>query len=235
LPFCWKCGTELDEDAKYCSKCGMAFDSRTAPVDMGFLGGRSQFIITSKLEDLKDTGSIMCRGGEILVYFKHKHTWKPPKRRTTFGRPEAKTTDIRIESIDKTLLGEIHEFPPPRVWMWEQRPIRTWEIHNAKTGLKGIVREKHTTWSSDWVLENLAGEVIAEIKGNRKKKDYEILSKTNQIIARCYRSETIGKNSYYVDTQHSEIDLFLLLSYILVLHHAKSYPNFVRRGYVSGS
>lgn len=235
MPFCCKCGTELSGNANYCPKCGMSIGFKREQLDADFLGGRTQFIMNSKLENFKDTGSIMGRDGELLAYFEHRHTWKPPKHKPTFGKPEAKATDVRILSVDKTLLGEIHEYPPPKVWMWEQRPVRTWEIHNSKTGLEGIVREKHKTWSSDWVLENLAGEVIATINGNREKRDYEILSKGNKIIARCYRSETISKNSYYVDIHHSEIDLFMLLSYIIVLHHAKSYSHFVRRGYMKPS
>jgi hypothetical protein len=38
LPFCSKCGTELVEGAKYCSKCGMAVDSTAIRSERGTLG-----------------------------------------------------------------------------------------------------------------------------------------------------------------------------------------------------
>ena len=38
MPFCSKCGTELVEGAKYCSKCGMAFDSIAMRSERGSLG-----------------------------------------------------------------------------------------------------------------------------------------------------------------------------------------------------
>ena len=65
-------------------------------------------------------------------------------------------------------------------------------------------------------------KIIATVKGNRKKKDYKILTKRNESITRCYRSEKIGKESYYADIKRSEIDLFLVLSYIIILDLAKT-------------
>jgi len=184
-----------------------------------FFGGRTQFIITSKLENYKDTGSIMDTDGEIIAYFKHTHSWKTQNGPKWWrNKKEAKTTDIQIEGIDETLLGEIHETPPPMM----SRIIRKWEIYNSKKELEGIVREKPEFIGSSWVLENLEGKVIATIKGNRKKKDYEILTKRDETIAHCYRSEKIGKESYYADIKRSEIDLFLVLGYIIVLDLAKT-------------
>ncbi|UCC57992.1 MAG: hypothetical protein JSW14_06430 [Candidatus Bathyarchaeum sp.] len=132
---------------------------------------------------------------------------------------EARTTDIRLEAIDGTLLGEIHEVPPPLMTM---KLKRKWEIYNFKKELKGIVREKPKFIGSDWVLENIEGKVIATIKGDRKKKDYEVQTKEKQVIARCYRDASISKDSYQVDILGSEIDLFLVLTYIIVLDHVKS-------------
>ena len=184
-----------------------------------FFRGRTRFIITSELEDLKDTGSIMGTDGKIIAFFEHMHSWKTrngPK--WWLNKKKAKTTDIQFVGIDKTLLGEIHEIPPPMM----SRIIRKWEIYNSKNELEGIVREKPEFIGSSWVLENLEGKVIAAVKGNRKKKEFKILTKGNETVARCYRSEKIGKKSYYVDTNRSEIDLFLVLSYIIVLDLAKT-------------
>lgn len=182
-------------------------------------GGRTQFIITPKLEDYKDTGSIMDTDGEIIAYFKHTHSWKTQNGPKWWrNKKEAKTTDVQIVGIDETLLGEIHEIPPPMM----SRIIRKWEIYNSKKELEGIVREKLGFIGSSWVLENLEGKVIATVKGNRRKKDYKILTKRDETIARCYRSEKIGKESYYADIKRSEIDFFLVLGYIIVLDLAKT-------------
>ena len=195
--------------------------------EMGVFGGRKRFIVQSKLENLKDTGSIMDANMKILAYFKHKHTWKHPPAPIKILWQEARTTDIRIERIDETLLGEIHEIPPPALTL---RLIRKWEIYNAKKELKGVVKEKPKFTGSDWVLESPDGKVIATIKGNRKKKDYEVQTKEKQVIAHCYRDASMGKDSYQVDILSSEIDLFLILSYIVVLDHVKS--AWVKRGYM---
>ena len=184
-----------------------------------FLGGRTRFIITSELEDCVDTGSIMDNDGEIVAYFEHMHSWKTRNGPEWWrNKKQALTTDIQLVGIDETLLGEIHEIPPPMM----SRIIRKWEIYNSKKELEGVVREKPEFIGSSWVLENLEGKVIATIKGNRTKKDYKILTKRNETIARCYRSEKIDKKSYYVETKRSKIDLFLVLSYIIVLDLAKT-------------
>jgi uncharacterized protein YxjI len=195
--------------------------------EMGIFGGRKRFIIQSKLENLKDTGSIMDANMKILAYFKHKHTWKPLPESTPYYWQEARKTDIRLEAIDGTLLGEIHEIPPPALTL---RLIRKWEIYNAKKELKGVVKEKPKAIGSDWVLESPDGKVIATIKVNRKKKDYEVQTTEKQVIARCYRDASMGKNSYQVDILSSEIDFFLILSYIVVLDRIKW--AWVKGGYV---
>jgi hypothetical protein len=194
------------------------------------LGNRNRFIITSKLKDDKNVGSIRGTDQEILTYFVHKDVWKPHDRWRggIFGRPEYKTTDIRIESVDKTLLGEIHEFPIFR-WMTSNGPFirRIWEIHRVKTGLEGVVRDKASLFSSDWILETIVGETISSIRGNRWKKNYEILSKRKKTFARCYRGKLMDKNSYFLDIQRFEIDLFLLLSYVIVLDCASKRNFFI--------
>jgi uncharacterized protein YxjI len=184
-----------------------------------FFGGRTRFIITSNLEDCKDSGSIMDADGKIIAYFEHTHSWKTRNGPKWWrNKKEARTTDIRVVGIDKTLLGEIHEIPPPMM----SRIIRKWEINNSKKEHEGIVREKLEFIGSSWVLENLEGKVIATVKGNRRKKDYKIIRNRGETIARCYRSEKIGKKSYYADIKRSEIDLFLVLGYIIVLDLAKT-------------
>lgn len=226
MHFCWNCGTKLgDEIVKYCPRCGIAIGTNKKPQKKIFLKNRNQFIVTSNLKDNDNIGTIMGTDQQILLYFIAKHTLKPLNGWWTggFGKAEAKTADIRIESPDKALLGEIHEIPIYRTMTRHRINItRIWEIHRTKIGLEGIVREiPRFPFSSDWILENLAGETISSIRGNRKKKNYEILTKRKKPFAYCYQDDKIRKNSYYLDMQRFEIDPFLLLCYVIVLDRVK--------------
>ncbi len=190
---------------------------------MSIFETRKSFVIASELKDLKDAGSIMDRTMKTLATFKHTHSWKVPSGYPgplgplSFP-PEAKTTDIQIEAVDHSLIGEIHEFPPP---MGSFRLIRTWEIYNDKRELVGIVKEKPKFVGADWVLQNPNGAVIATIEGDRKKKDFRILSSKNQIVASCYVDQGIGEGLYRLDIMGVDIDSFLVLSYVIVLEHVK--------------
>jgi uncharacterized protein YxjI len=179
---------------------------------------RDQFIIKSEIKDRKDTGGILDTSMGVLAYFKHTHSWKNPGgSRFNIGK-QAKTTDVVIEATDKTLLGEIHEIPPP---LMSLRLIRKFRIHNNKEELIAVVREKPKFMGSDWVLENPKEEVIAITKGKWKKKNYEIISKEKHGIARVFRDSSLDKDSYKVSIFGSDIDLFLILCYVVVLDLAK--------------
>jgi uncharacterized protein YxjI len=178
--------------------------------------GRTRFIVQRQLTDFKDTLGIMDADMKLLCYVKHQHSWKMP--RVWKGMPIAsrvRTTDVRLEGIDGALLGEIHEIPTGTM-----RMIIRWEVYDEKGGFKGAVKEKPKFIGSDWVLENAEGNVVATIKGDRKKHDYEILTadRYEQAIARCF---IISENSYGIDILLSNLDPFLVLSYIVVLDLAK--------------
>ena len=185
---------------------------------MKIFSGRDQFIIKSKIKDLKDTGGILDNSMGVLAYFKHTHSWKNPGgSRFNIGK-QAKTTDVVLETTDKTVLGKIHEIPPPLMSM---RLIRKFRVHNNKEELIAVVREKPKFRGSDWILENPNEEVIAITKCKWKKKDYEIVSKEKHGIARVYRDSSLDKDSYKVSIFGSYIDLFLILCYVVVLDLAK--------------
>lgn len=170
-----------------------------------------------QLAGFEDTLGIMDADMRLLCYVKHQHSWKMPQ--VWKGMPitsRMRTTDVRLEGIDGALLGEIHEIPSGTM-----RVIRRWEVYDEKGDFKGAVKEKPKFIGSDWVLENAGGDVVAAIEGDRKKHDYEILTadRYKQTIARCF---IISENSYGIDLLLSDLDPFLVLSYVVVLDLAKA-------------
>lgn len=188
---------------------------------MEALSEQSNFIVKSKLKDLRDTGGIFDSNMRVLAYFKHEHTWRTPRGPIRIAK-QARATDIYLESFDGNLFGEINEIPPKLVSM---RLIRTFEIYNDKKELVGVVREKPKAFGfPDWVLENVEEKAIACMVGDRKKKDYEIQTPDGEFLARCFRDSSLDKDSYKVERRivGGGVDLFLLLCYIVVLDLAKT-------------
>jgi uncharacterized protein YxjI len=190
--------------------------------------GKERFIIDHRLKGFKETGGILDPWMGVLAYFKHEHTWKstlkaapgpswinPPPS----SRWKTRTIDIVFETFHGALLGEMHEIPPELMTIQSRKK---WEIYNAENELQGVVREKPKAFGSDWVLENSNGELIASIKGNVDTKEYEIHNNREEAIARCYWNEAISEECYIVDILDSEFDLFLVLSYIIILDFADS-------------
>lgn len=190
--------------------------------------GKERFIIDHRLKGFKETGGILDPWMGVLAYFKHEHTWKsiikaapspswietPPS-----SRWKTRTIDIVFETFHGFLLGEMHEIPPGLMTIQSRKK---WEIYNAENELIGVVREKPKAVGSDWVLENPNGEIIASIKGNVDTREYEIHNDREQAIARCYWNEAISEECYIVDILDSGFDLFLVLSYIIILDFADS-------------
>jgi uncharacterized protein YxjI len=172
--------------------------------------GRNRFIVKRELKNFKDTLGILGADMNPLCYAKHQHSWKDMGLGSRM-----KTTDVRLEGIDGTLLGEITEIPVPQMPI---RVMRKWKIYDSQGEFKGAVKEKLKFIGSDWMLESVDGNVIATMKGDRKKHGYEVLTADKQVIARCY---AIGENSYGVDILRSDFDYFLILNYIVVLDLAK--------------
>jgi hypothetical protein len=108
--------------------------------------------------------------------------------------------------------------------LFSTRLIRKFEIYNDHKELVGVVREKPKAFGSDWVLENVDRKVIAFMVGDRKKKDYEIQTPAGEFLARCFRDSSLDNYSYMVEKRISggDVDLFLLLCYIVVLDLAES-------------
>ena len=190
--------------------------------------GKERFIIDHRLKGFKETGGILDPWMGVLAYFKHEHTWKsifkaapgpswiktPPN-----SRWRTRTIDIVFETFHGALLGEMHEIPPELITIQSRKK---WEIYNAENELQGVVRENPKAFGSDWVLENPNGEIIASVKGNVDTKEYEIHNNREQVIAQCYWNEAISEECYVVDILDSGFDLFLVLSYIIILDFADS-------------
>lgn len=188
--------------------------------ELGVFNGYKSFIVKSQVENFKDTGGIFDSKMGLLAYFKHEHTWRSPRGPIKVGK-QARATDIYLKRADDSLFGEINEIPPKLISM---QLIRTFEIYDERKELVAVVKEKPKAFgSADWVLLDLQEKVIASIVGDRKKKEYEIQSSGGQAIARCSRDSSLGKNSYRVDVfGGGDIDMFLILCYVVVLDLAKA-------------
>ena len=198
---------------------------------MEILGNNKSFIFQPNLEDQKDTVGIFDLDMNLLAYYRHEHTWRSPRGPIRISK-RARVTDVYLESVDGTLFGEINEIPPK---LFSSRLIRKFEIYNDKKELVGKVREKPKMVGSDWVLENLDEKVIAVIVGDRKKKNYEIQSRLGVVLANCFVDSSLDDDSFRVNIFKSGTDLFLVLSYVIVLDLAKTAWTTSDGGFIGGS
>lgn len=180
--------------------------------------GHSSFIFQSKTKDKKKIIEIFDSKMKLLASCRHKHTWKSPAG-SFRSDLQSRTTEIILEGFDGTFLGEINEIPPQLISF---RLIRKFEIIDDKKKLLGRVREKPKFIGSTWVLEDSKEKKIAEIVGDRGGKDYRIKSPDGELFAKCYRDSSMDRDSYRVDVFVGWDNLFLVLSYVLVLHVAKT-------------
>ena len=149
------------------------------------------FIIQSKWEDREDIGCIMDLDMNILTFFLHSEKWKPPRSKDGRFLPrlgKGLTADFWLETNDGTKIGEIYGFPAP---LYSVIRRNNYEIYNTENKLVGVVWEKIKQFGSKWVLEDSESKIIAMIKGNRREKNYKVISQKNQMVARCYRNSGI--------------------------------------------
>jgi uncharacterized protein YxjI len=176
---------------------------------------RTNFIFKHEQED---SISIFGEDSTPLFSATHDHSMKTPHVVGDMPLPftRMKTTDILIKGKDGESLGEIHEVPTGTM-----RVIRKWLLYDQKGTQKGVVTEKPKFVGSDWVLKDVNDNLLAIAEGDRKKNNYEILTpdKGKQLIARC---SSQGKDSYRVEVMASNLDTFLVLSYVIVLDFAKT-------------
>jgi len=171
-----------------------------------------------KHEQKNSKGIISILGADLkpLCAVNYDHSWKMPKiwNDVPINR-RMRSTDVRVEGKNGELLGEIHEIPTGTL-----RLIRKWEVQDEKGVSKGVVAEKPKFVGSDWVLENVEGNLLAVIEGDRKKHNYEVVTpdRSRKTIARC---SILDKDSYRLEIMVSNIDFFLVLCYVIVLDLAK--------------
>ena len=185
---------------------------------MEILGNNRSFVFQPNLEGQKDTVGIFDLDGNLLACYRHEHTWRSPRGPINVGS-KARATDVYLESVGGKLFGELNEIPPK---LFSTRLIRKFEIYDEKKELVGRVREKPKMVGSDWVLENLDEKIIAEMVGDRKKKNFEIKSPRGEVFAKCFVDSSLEGDSFRVDIFKSVVDLFLVLSYVIVLDLAKT-------------
>jgi hypothetical protein len=181
--------------------------------------GHSSFIFQKKPKGHNNIVEIFDSRMRLLASCKRKRVWKSPDGPFKINK-QAYSSDIFLEDFSGRILGEINEIPPQ---MFSMRLIRRYKIYDDDTRLIGVVREKPKAFGSTWVLfdrneENLIGEIV----GNRKKKNYKIESSRDEVLVKCYRDSSLDSNSYRVDTFVGWDRLFLVLCYVLVLDLAKT-------------
>ncbi len=187
---------------------------------------KANFVFKHGQKDSKDSISILGEDSKLLCSVSYDHSWKMPQmwgNMPTNRRMIA--TDVRIEGVDGVMLGEIRETPTGTM-----RLIRKWEVFDKTGAFKGVVVEKPKFIGSDWVLEDVEGHLLAVVEGDRKKKNYEIVTpdKGKQIVA---RSTSLDEDSYRVELMTSGIDTFLVLCYAVVLDIAKTAAVIKARGF----
>ncbi len=175
---------------------------------------RTSFIFK---HEKNDSITVFGRDSKPLCTVIHEHSMKMPQVLGNLPIPrEMRTTDVKMEGTDGRLLGEIHEFPTGTF-----RLIRKWKVFDQRGTPKGVVTEKPKFMGSDWVLEGTEGNLLALVEGDRKKLNYEIVTpdRGKQCIARC---TGMDEDSYLVELMISNIDSFLVLSYVIVLDLVKT-------------
>lgn len=181
---------------------------------------KTSFVFKHEQRDSKDSISMFGEDSKLLGSVSYDHSWKIPQwwgnMPTNRKVRKLRTTDVKIEGKDGELLGTIHETPTGMM-----RLIRKWEVFDKTGACKGVVVEKPKFIGSDWVLENVEGNLLAVVEGDRKKNNYEIVSpdRSKQSIARSTR---LDEGSYRVELMISGIDSFLVLGYVIVLDLAKT-------------
>jgi uncharacterized protein YxjI len=191
---------------------------------MGF-SVETKFVLKHEEKDSKDIISILGADLKPFCVVNYDHSWKMPKIWNDVPtNKRMRSTDVRLEEEDGNLLGEIHEIPTGTL-----RLIRKWEVCDETGVFKGVVTEKPKFIGSDWMLEDVEGNLLASVEGDRKKHNYNIVSvdRNKQTIARC---SSLDKDSYKLEIMVSKVDSFLVLCYVIVLDLAKTSAVIERRG-----
>jgi len=120
------------------------------------LFGKASFIFKHDQKDSKDSISVLGEDSKFLCSVFYEHSWKMPQMWGNIPtNRRVRATDVRIEAVDGVMLGEIHENPTGIT-----RLIRKWEVLDQKGAGKGVVVEKPKFIGSDWVLEDVEGNLV---------------------------------------------------------------------------
>lgn len=189
---------------------------------MGF-SEMANFVLKHEQKNFKDTISISRADLKPFCVVDYEYSWKMPKIwNVVLINSRMRSTDVRLTGAEGALLGEIHEIPTGTL-----RLIRKWEVYE-KGVFKGVVTEKPKFIGSNWVLEDVKGNPLASVEGDRKKHNYEVVTsdRDKQMIARCFSLEN---ESYGLEILVSSVDSFLVLCYAIVLDLAKTHAVVERR------
>jgi uncharacterized protein YxjI len=183
----------------------------------------TKFVLKHKQKNSRDIISIMGADLKPFCTVRYDHSWKMPRIWNDVPtNRRMRTTDVRLEREDGELFREIHEIPTGTL-----RLIRKWEVSDEKGISKGVVTEKPKFVGSDWVLEDVEGNPLASVEGDRKKRNYEVITpyRYKQTIARC---SSIDKDTYKLEVMISNVDSLLVLCYVIVLDLVKT-PAVIKR------
>jgi uncharacterized protein YxjI len=189
------------------------------------LSGETKFVLKHEQKNSRGIISILGADSKPFCVVTYDHSWKMPKIwKDLPTNRRMRSTDVRLEGQTGALFGEIHEIPTGTL-----RLIRKWEVCDEKGIAKGVVTEKPKFVGSEWVLEDVEGNPLASVEGDRKKHDYEVITpdRYKQTIARC---SIIDKDSYQLEVMVSNLDSFLVLCYVIVLDLVKTPAVIERRG-----
>jgi uncharacterized protein YxjI len=184
----------------------------------------TKFIFKHEQKGSEDTIGISGADLKPFCVVNYEQSWKMPKIWSNVPtNSRMRSTDVRLERANGTVLGEIHEIPTGTL-----RLIRKWKVCDEKGIFKGVVTEKPKFIGSDWVLEDVKGNPLASVEGDRKKHNYEVVTsdRNKQLVARCFSLEN---ESYGFEILVSNVDSFLVLCYVIVLDLAKTHAAIERR------
>ena len=101
---------------------------------MEFLRGNTSFIMQPSLDGQKNSVGIFDLNKKLLASYSHDHTWRSPRAPFKMNT-QARSTNIYLENIDGTLIGEINEIPPR---LFSMKLVRTFELYDQNKILVGL-------------------------------------------------------------------------------------------------
>ncbi len=192
----------------FCAYCGTRLAAQTSgPVPptgvsrlQGGVFGETSYIIDRELLALRDTFEVKDASGNLLATVK--------KEIVSFG------PKFWFEAPHRAKLGEVHGK------ILSMRP--NFEVYDASERLVAVIKKKlFSLLSSQWWMEDSAGNEIAKVAGNIWEHDYRVETPADTLIAQIHKKWVSVRDSYCVEITNPEIKPFLVLSYAIAMDHVE--------------